>query len=95
MSSKLIQATAFHSIENEHPDVTYWKKEEISLIISKGLAKTCRDKPRNPSEYFATWLIEYNNVQKIAKHKLVEEKNINILKDENEIVLKQKQEEQE
>jgi hypothetical protein len=53
------------------------------LIISKGLAKTCRDKPRNPIEYFATWLIEYNNVQKIAKHKLVEEKHINILKDEN------------
>jgi hypothetical protein len=51
------------------------------LIISKGLAQTCREKPRNPIEFFATWLIEYNNVQKIAKQKLVEEKHTNILKE--------------
>lgn len=35
--------------------------------MSKGLGVTCREMPRNPIEYFATWLLEYNNVQKKAK----------------------------
>lgn len=57
----------YKSLQTEHPDVTYQKRDEISLIISKGLSVTCREQPRNPIEYFATWLLEYNNIQKEAK----------------------------
>lgn len=46
--------------------MSYWKREDISLILSKGLSKTCQVKPPNPIEYFATWLLEYNKVQKQA-----------------------------
>ena len=58
---------AYQSILKEHPDVTYFKKEDISLILSKGLATTCREQPRNPIEYFANWLMEYSKVQKVEK----------------------------
>jgi len=62
-----MQASIYESLSKEHPDVTYYKREDISLILSKGLAQTCREKPRNPIEYFATWLQEYSQVQKAAK----------------------------
>jgi hypothetical protein len=55
-----MQASIYESLSKEHPDVTYYKREDISLILSKGLAQTCREKPRNPIEYFATWLQEYS-----------------------------------
>jgi hypothetical protein len=56
------QQTIYNSIQAEHPDVSYYKREDISLILSKGLATTVREQPRNPIEYFATWLQEYHNV---------------------------------
>jgi hypothetical protein len=52
--------TSYYSISAEHKDVTYFKREDISLIISKGLASTVKVHPKNPIEYFATWLLEYN-----------------------------------
>jgi hypothetical protein len=54
-------------LQAEHPTVGYWKKEEISMVISKGLALTCKEKPRNPVEFFAKWLLKYNTVQKAEK----------------------------
>ena len=47
--------------------MTYYKKEDISMVLSKGLATTMREQPRNPIEYFANWLTEYDKVQKKAK----------------------------
>jgi len=35
------QTTLYASMKNEHPDVAYYKKEEICMILSKGLANTC------------------------------------------------------
>lgn len=54
--------TSYSTLNREHPDVSYWKREDISLILSKGLSRTCQVKPANPIEYFATWLLEYNKV---------------------------------
>ena len=54
--------TDYHSINAEHKDLTYIKREDISLIISKGLASTVKYHPRNPIEYFAKWLLEYNEI---------------------------------
>ena len=73
----------YKSLQKEHPDVTYQKREDISLIISKGLAVTCREKPRNPIEYFATWLLEYNKIQKEAKQLKQDEVQVQKLKDKH------------
>ena len=73
------QTTLYASMKNEHSDVAYYKKEEICMILSKGLANTCEQQPRNPIEYFGKWLQEYSKVQKQAKavkdnEKVIEEK---------------------
>lgn len=75
--------TIYETIQKEHPDISYYKQDEISLILSKGLASTVRDQPRNPVEYFATWLLEYDKVQKIAANEVVEEKKVQKLKAEH------------
>ena len=49
------------------------------MILSKGLASTCRDNPRNPIEYFSNWLTEYSKVQKKAKQNLDEQKAVDKL----------------
>jgi len=76
-----MQASIYESLSKEHPDVTYYKREDISLILSKGLAQTCREKPRNPIEYFATWLQEYSQVQKAAKEQTDEAKTVGDLRE--------------
>ena len=73
--------TIYEALKKEHPDVTYYKREDISLILSKGLAETCREQPRNPIEFFATWLLEYSEVQKAASAEVFAEKVVDKLKD--------------
>ena len=77
----------YNCIEDEHLDVTFYKREDISLILSKGLAVTVREKPRNPIEYFSNWLLEYNNVQIKAKDAKNKAKELNKLKEEHSKVL--------
>ena len=59
--------------------------------MSKGLATTCRDKTRNPIEYFANWLLEYNKVQKEAKKKVDQQKEIDKLIKKHQFYLKSEQ----
>jgi hypothetical protein len=68
--------TPYQSLQREHPDISYWKSEDICLILSKGLGQTCREQPRNPIEYFANWLLEYNQVQKQAKELEVDNEKV-------------------
>lgn len=68
--------TPYQSLQQEHPDISYWKRDDICLILSKGLGQTCREQPRNPIEYFANWLLEYNQVQKEAKLLEVEKEKV-------------------
>ena len=69
----------YESIRTEHPDVTYYKREDISLILSKGLSVTVREKPRNPIEYFSNWLLEYNQVQKKAREAQLQDREVSKL----------------
>ena len=57
----------YNSLRDEHPAVTYLSQRDISLIISKGLANTVREKPRNPIEHFGTWLLNYSKMQKTQR----------------------------
>jgi len=74
-------AVVYDAIRHEHPDVTYASREDISLILSKGLAVTVRDKPRNPIEYFSNWLLEYDHVQKRAKEASIAAQEVAKLKE--------------
>jgi len=55
-------STFYTSVQEDHPDVCYYQREDISLVISKGLAITVRSNPRSPIEYFSNWLLEYSKV---------------------------------
>ena len=46
------------------------------MILSKGLGVVCREKPRNPIEYFGNWLLKYSDVQKQAKKQVAEDKHV-------------------
>lgn len=48
-----------------------------------------REQPRNPIEYFAHWLLEYNNVQKKAKDLNSKGKEVAKLKDNYGYVLRE------
>lgn len=61
------------------------------MILSKGLATTVREQPRNPIEYFANWLTEYDKVQKKAKAKVSEEKVVSALKQKHDFYVKSEQ----
>lgn len=54
-------------LDKEHPDVTYLKKDDIGLVLSKGLSETYKLKPSNPIEFFAKWLLNHSKTQKKAK----------------------------
>ena len=69
MSRQKFESQVYESLKKEHHDIAYYKREDICMILSKGLATTCENQPRNPIEYFGKWLMEYSNVQKEAKKK--------------------------
>ena len=48
----------------DHPDVSYIKSDAIGLVISKGLAVTYKAKPKNPVDFLAKWLLNFNSVDK-------------------------------
>jgi hypothetical protein len=77
------EKTFYTAIEKDHPDVSYYKREEISLILSKGLALTVQTNPRNPIEYFSQWLLEYSKVQKKAKDEKVNDELVGKMVDEH------------
>lgn len=61
------------------------------MILSKGLATTCREQPRNPIEYFGNWLMEYSKVQKVAKANKEKQKGVDKLIKKHQFYLKSEQ----
>ena len=43
----------------EHPDATYIKRDDIGLVIAKGLAVMYKTQPKNPVDFLAKWLLNY------------------------------------
>ena len=66
----------------------HWKKEDISLIISKGLAVTVREQPHQPIEFFGRWLQNYSKVQKAARAQEEEREMAQKLRDKNAFFIK-------
>ena len=43
----------------EHPDAAYIKRDDIGLVIAKGLAVMYKAQPQNPCDFLAKWLLNY------------------------------------
>lgn len=52
----------------EHADIKYLKQDDIGAVISKGLAATYENRPKNPVEYFAKWLLNHRKTVKEAQN---------------------------
>jgi len=47
-----------------HPDSEYIMQNHIGDVIAKGLATVYKEKPSNPVDYFAKWLLMQSEIQK-------------------------------
>ena len=47
-----------------HPDSEYIMQQNIGPIIAKGLATVYKEKPHNPVDFFAKWLLQQSNILK-------------------------------
>lgn len=43
----------------EHPDAQYIKREDIGVVVAKGLAVMYKTQPKNPVDFLAKWLLNY------------------------------------
>ena len=50
----------------EHPDASYIKRDDLGLVIAKGLAVMYKSQPSNPVDFLAKWLLNYSNIQQSA-----------------------------
>jgi galactose-1-phosphate uridylyltransferase len=60
------QAAHHDKGHGDHPDAAYIKREDIGLVVSKGLAVLFKTQPNNPVDFLAKWLLNYSNVEKTA-----------------------------
>jgi hypothetical protein len=42
---------------SDHPDISYLKNSELSLVVNRGLAELYKVQPKNPITFFANWLL--------------------------------------
>jgi hypothetical protein len=65
MSSVPGASTAAAAVQ-EHPDASYIKRDDLGLVIAKGLAVMYKTQPSNPVDFLAKWLLNYSSVQQTA-----------------------------
>lgn len=47
-------------LDDEHPDVSYLKQDEIGLVLSRGLGELYMAQPHNPLHFLGNWLVNYS-----------------------------------
>jgi len=52
--------------KQEHPDAAYIKRDDLGLVIAKGMAVMYKTQPKNPVDFLAKWLLNYAHVEKQA-----------------------------
>jgi len=45
--------------ESDHPDAAYIKREDIGVVVARGLAVMYKTQPKNPVDFLAKWLLNY------------------------------------
>ncbi len=41
----------------DHPDAAYIKRDDIGLVIAKGMAVLYETRPKNPVDFLGKWLL--------------------------------------
>ena len=49
-------------VRKTHPDSLYIMQDNIGLVIAKGLSVVYKEKPQNPVDYFAKWLLRQSEI---------------------------------
>lgn len=74
----------------EHPDAAYIKRDELGLVIAKGLAVMYKSQPSNPVDFLAKWLLNYSNIQQSAVAEQANQRvQVKDLRDKHEYQLNQ------
>lgn len=55
------------SQEKLHPEAAYVMQPGIGDVIAKGLSVVYKEKPENPVDYFAKWLLQQSDLRKQMK----------------------------
>lgn len=69
----------------ENPDIAYIKRDDIGLVIAKGLAKTYKAQPQDPVDYLANWLLNFSNVKNESNNLLERKQKMQELKDRKDL----------
>lgn len=64
--SSVPQASTAAAAVQEHPDASYIKRDDLGLVIAKGLAVMYKTQPSNPVDFLAKWLLNYSSIQQTA-----------------------------
>ena len=59
-------------------------QDKIGMIIAKGLSVTYKEKPKNPIDFFAKWLLDQSDIQKRKKVEVDKEKVVKKLVKKNQ-----------
>ena len=59
-------------------------QDKIGLIIAKGLSVVYKEKPKNPTDFFAKWLLSQSEIQKKELEESKKQQEIENLKLKNE-----------
>ena len=62
-------------------------QDKIGMIIAKGLSVTYKEKPKNPIDFFAKWLLDQSDIQKRKKVEVDKEKVVKKLVKKNQYEL--------
>ena len=64
-----------------HPDSEYIMQDKIGSVIAKGLATVYKEKPNNPVDYFAKWLLMQSEIQKKENQEKLKAQKVQEMKD--------------
>jgi len=68
-----------------NPDIAYIKRDDIGVVIAKGLAKTYVSQPNDPVDFLAKWLLNFSNVKTEANNILESKQKMQELKDRKDL----------
>jgi hypothetical protein len=67
-----------------HPVSEYIMQPEIGLVIAKGLSVAYKEKPTNPIDFFAKWLLLQAEIKKNENREDADNKRVQMLRDKKE-----------
>lgn len=61
-------------------------QDKIGLLLAKGLSVAYKEKPKNPVDFFAKWLLLQSDISKKEAREEAENKRIDIMLEKKEVL---------